>query len=304
MDLHLNDWSLSCTTPLKEQWQVITRFGELARVLNTQGVDKIIFPTHYKNICIGGIAWKDCYTPSEIIASEKLSKDQCDELMILMDKVIRKHYPDEIDENKIFSGNNTFDACSTILGNAYYIDLPVVSLTFNSTFEQDILSGFWKDTHQTKFQKAIIKNLYDSAHINPLSLVSFNACKKMNPEEHPLWNQECIKKYLDSIGHRGDRKSPSYNEKVAYLRRHGAIIAELNGWKYNPRLSCKNSNHYKIRDIFYSKEFKHKDYYLCIDLEHEDFHFELCDHRGKHLGEIHHSGKVTPPSDQSHNIIV
>lgn len=304
MDLHLNDWSLSCSTPLKEQWHVITRFGELARLLNTQGIDKIIFPVHYKNICIGDITWKECYLPTEIVASKKLTKDQCDELITIMDKVIREPYPDEMDESKIFSENNCFKTCSTFLGNAYHVDSPVISLTFDATFEQDILSGFWKETHQTKYQKVEIKNLYDSTHINPLSLVSFKACKKMDPEKQPLWNQEWIKRYLHKIGHQGDRKSPSYHEKVSYLRKHGAIIAELNGWKYNHRLSRKNSNSKKIRDVFYSKEFKHNDTYLCIDLEHEDFHFELCNYKGKHLGEIHYTGKMTSSPKESHNIIV
>lgn len=299
MDLHLNDWSLSCSTNLKEQWQVITKFGQLTEVLRTHGIDKIIFPAHYKEITIGDIKWKECYYPSE-----KLSKDQCDELMAIMDKSIRKPHPGEIDERKIFSENETFEKNSFFLGNAHNIDLPAVSFTFDNAFQQEILSGFYIETHQTKYQKAKIKNLYDSEYINLLSLVSFKPCKKINPEEQPLWNQEWTKKYLSNIGHRGDRKSPSYHEKVSYLREHGAVIAELNGWKLEPRLSHKNSTREKIRDIFYSKEFKHKDTYLCIDLEHEDFHFELCDHNGYHLREIHHSGDEKSAHQNNHNINV
>ena len=296
MDLHLNDWSLSCSTHLGKQRHVISQFGELTNVLRTYGIDKIVFPTNYKGINIGGIQWKDCYTPSE-----ELTKDQWDELMAIMDKSIRKPYPEEINESRIFSNNNDFEKRSTFLGNAFFLDLPVVSFTFDNLFEQDVILGFWKDSLQTKTRKAEIKNLHDFSSIQLPSLISFKSCKKIKPEEQPLWNQVWIKKYLEIIGHQSNRKSSNHHEKISYLREHGRIIAELNGWKYHAQLSSKNSRS-KIRDIFYSKEFKHKDTYLCIDLEHEDFHFELCDHKGYHLKEIHHSGKVTSDPQDHHCI--
>ena len=133
MDLHLNDWSLSCSTHLGKQWHVISQFGELTNVLRTYGIDKIVFPTNYKGINIGGIQWKDCYTPSE-----ELTKDQWDELMAIMDKSIRKPYPEEINESRIFSNNNDFEKYSTFLGNAFFLDLPVVSFTEHEDFHFEL----------------------------------------------------------------------------------------------------------------------------------------------------------------------
>lgn len=299
MDLYLNDWSFSCSGKLNEQWEVITKFGDLVRALKNKGIDKIIFPKDYRFINLGNLQWKDCYS-----YPDEFSKDQCNELISLMDTSIRKPNDNEIDENIVFSDTETFAQCSLFLGNAQNLDLPVVSFTFTNEYEKNAISGFLKKDNNKKLDRVNVKNLFDSSCIDIHSLVSFKECKRMNPEEYPMWNQEHTQQYLKSIGHQPDRKSSDSNEKRAYLIKHGTIIAELNGWKFHEKYSKKNSKKGSTRVIFYSKEFRHKDTYLCIDLEHEDFHFELCDCTGCHLREIDHTGNETSGPKEHHNIDV
>ena len=299
MDLYLNDWSFSCSGELRQQWEVITKFCDLVRHLRDYGIDKIIFPKDYRLINLGNFQWKDCY-----LYPDKLSKDQCNELISLMDTSIRKPNDNEIDVNIVFSDTETFAQSSLFLGNAHDLDLPVVSFTFKNEFKNNLISGFLKKNANQKGNKADVKNLFDSSLIDIHSLVSFKPCKKIDPEKNPMWNQEYTQRYLKSIGHQPDRKSSDSNEKRAYLIKHGTIIAELNGWKLHEKLSKKNSKKGSKRVIFYSKEFRYKVTYLCIDLEHEDFHFELCDCMGYHLKEIDHTGKQTSEPSEHHNIDV
>ena len=304
MDLYLNDWSFSCSGKLNEQWEVITRFGDLVRTLRNKGIDKIIFPANYKNINLGNLQWSECYYYTNELKDKGFSEDQCKELISLIDNSIRKPNDNEIDENIVFSNTETFAQSSHFLGKAYDLDLPVVSFTFTNEFEKDAISGFLKKGKNKKLDRVDVKNLFDSSCIDIHSLVSFKECKRMNAEEYPMWNQEHTQRYLKSIGHQSDRKSSDSNEKRAYLIKHGSIIAELNGWKLHEKFTKKNSKKGPTRVIFYSKEFRHKDTYLCIDLEHEDFHFELCDCTGCHLKEIDHTGKQTSGPTEHHNIDV
>ena len=48
--------------------------------------------------------------------------------------------------------------------------------------------------------------------------------------------------------------------------------------------------------------FKSDNCYLSIDFEKEDFHFELLDHRGRHLREIDWHGNTTGDADSGHDI--
>ena len=81
MDLYLNDWSFSCSGKLNEQWEVITRFGDLVRTLRNKGIDKIIFPANYKNINLGNLQWSECYYYTNELKDKGFSEDQCKELI-------------------------------------------------------------------------------------------------------------------------------------------------------------------------------------------------------------------------------
>lgn len=300
MDLLLNDHSFSCQGNLADHWRVVTRFGCLLEVLKHFGVDKVVCPKEYKNITLGGITFKSCYLPSD-----KLTYDQRNELITLMDRSLREHRAEEIDEGLEFSEKMDFQVSSIFLGNAYMADLPVVSFTFDSKFESGSFEGFFRNNIE-KYTKATVRNLYEQTENMPVALVAFpkNARKK-NAEQYPMWNCTMVKKYLELAGVEAGRTFATMEEKQAYLVKHGTMIALLNGWKYHQKMSALNSRKNTLRYIFYSANFRQQDTYLSIDLEHTDIRFELCDHSGCHLKEIKYDGIVTNVNPQrNHNIKV
>lgn len=301
MELLLNDQSYQCNGKLCEHWEAISCFGILADRLKEYGVDKIVCPQGYKSLPLGGVTWKDCY-----LQMEELNDDQRMEIVTLMDSTLREARPDELDANTVFCEEADFSNPSAALGKACTDDRPVVSFTFRKVDKRDTIEGFLRAGTGKKVQKATVKNLY-RAETGQMAvcLTSLKECKRKNPEKEPLWNQEMVTKYLSRIGHEDNRHSASTEEKQAYLIEHATQIALMNGWCLHTRLSRINSNNEQKRVIFYSKAFKNTATYLCIDLEHEDIRFELCDYAGRHLKEIKHNGQTTDATPQrSHNIKV
>lgn len=117
-----------------------------------------------------------------------------------------------------------------------------------------------------------------------------------------MWNHEMMEAYCKKIGHAADRKSGTTGEKISYLRQHGKILAEMNGWIVDENKTKLNQDDSHQRLIFRSIHFKEDNCYLSIDFEKEDFHFELLNHRGKHLREINWHGDTTGYADSNHDI--
>lgn len=76
----------------------------------------------------------------------------------------------------------------------------------------------------------------------------------------------------------------------------------MNGWRYDENKTKLNHTDEHQRIIFRSVNFKSDNCYLSIDFEKEDFHFELLDHRGRHLREIDWHGNTTGDADSGHDI--
>lgn len=300
MNLFVNDLSLKCSLPLQEHWEFITEFGRLVNKLKEFDIDKISFPKGYKNMSIGGIYWKDCY----IKESCPLKDDQRMELLSLMSSSIYEVKESDIDFNHIFSEDASFDVHSSFLGNSFTMDNPVVSFTFKDIYKKQSIAGYYKKLPTNHSKRAEVRNLYDAASISPLSTVSFKKCKTIKPENFPLWNSPDTIRYIRKIGHKDDITFTTTEEKQAYLIKHGTVIALLNGWKEDTIRTNKNRSPQKIRKIFYSAKFKQTDTYLCIDMEHPDIRFELCNHRGIHLKEIKYTGETTGSAKTDHNIKV
>lgn len=302
MELFLNDRSYICPGALSDHWEVITCFGDLMRGLRHYGVSKVICPSDYKSILLGDIYLRDCYCPLE-----KLSEDQRKELISLVDSSFRKVRDEDIDHTIRFELAGDAGQASVFLGNAYTRGLPVVSFVFNPIFKANQLAGTHYKGIDARAIDGNVKNVHtlDTEPTLAETLTSFNCCRSKNAEQEPMWNQEKVEGYLKWIGHSDSRHSASADEKQAYLIKHGTIIAQMNGWEHSPKLSSRNTSAHKKRVIFYSKAFRHKDTYLCIDLEKETFHFELCDYQGRHLREINYKGEITDSTPQrDHNIIV
>lgn len=117
MDICLNDFSLSGNIDLKDNWQIISRFGFLMSELKSFGIDKAIFPKGFKKMSIGGFQWEECYVPTC-----SLSVDQRRELMALMNNSIREIENDESVVGYCFSESDDFSRSSVLVANAYASD--------------------------------------------------------------------------------------------------------------------------------------------------------------------------------------
>lgn len=300
MDLLLNDHSFSCQGNLADHWKAVTRFGCLLKALKLYGVDKVVCPGGYKEMALGDVTLKSCYPPSD-----RLTYDQRNELITLMDRSLREPKVEEMDCGAEFSECTDFQFCSVFLGNAYMSDLPVVSFTFDARFECESFEGFFR-RNAGSCKKVTVRNLYEQTETMPVALVAFpKSARKKNAQQNPMWNFPMVEKYLKQTGARAEVTFRSVEEKQAYLIKFGTMIALLNGWRYHQGISTLNSRKNALRYIFYSANFRQQDTYLSIDLEHTDIRFELCDHDGCHLREIKHDGSITNETPQrSHNIKV
>lgn len=301
MNLFLNELSCKCTDELTNHWGAIGQFIEMIGELKNYGLDKIICPKGYKNMPLGGYCLKDFY--HEI---NGISNDKRIEIVSFMNSSLIEPKEGELNTAVVFSLDSSFNSgTSAHLGNSCTLDLPAVSLTFDVLFKQMMISGYIKHGDK-KPVKSTVRNLYHKSNSIPVILSSLKKeCTYKNPQKEPMWNQQMVGAYLAAIGHTDDRHSKNVFEKQEYLIRTGTAIALMNGWAHHARLSGKNTTETRKRVIFYSEKFRHADTYLCIDLEHEDIHFELCDYDGCHLKEIKYTGEVTDDRPKSnHNIDV
>lgn len=65
-----------------------------------------------------------------------------------------------------------------------------------------------------------------------------------------MWNHEMMEAYCKKIGHAADRKSGTTGEKISYLRQHGKILAEMNGWIVDENKTKLNQDDSHQRLIF------------------------------------------------------
>lgn len=300
MELYLNERSFVCPGSLGDRWESVTRFTDLLRELKAFGVEKIVCPRGYKRKALGGVTLASCYPPSEL-----LTPDRRNELITLMDSSLREAKPGEPGVEYEFSTCADFKEVSFVLGYACATDLPVVSLTFDAAFEEDLFDGYFREDGK-RAVKVAVRNVYQKTEGLPLNLVPFSKeLKRRKAEQEPMWNVEMVSAYLKRTDYSPRKRFKTAEEKQAYLIEHGTFIARLNGWAYHSRISALNSKKGVLRYIFYSAKFRSADTYLSIDLEHEDIRFELCDYDGCHLREIRWDGTVTDDvPKKNHNITV
>lgn len=292
--LYLNDWSMQGTGLLISQWSKVERWHELMKHLSdTYGIAKIGVPPNFKKRELCGYALSNCYKPNKA----QLSAEKIQLLLAIMDSRMQK-----VDfDNSTTKVTNDANEESICIGKAYEQGASVVSFTFDGKYEQDVISGIIKSDGQ-KNKICQIKNLYDSTIVSIDYLVPIRESAKHKAMDEPMWNHEMMEAYCTNIGHKPDRKSISSGVKIAYLRTHGRVLAEMNGWVYDENKTKLNHDDEHQRIIFRSGHFKNDDCYLSIDFEKEDFHFELFNHRGKHQREINWHGDSTGKADPNHDI--
>ena len=89
--------------------------------------------------------------------------------------------------------------------------------------------------------------------------------------------------------------------KLAIIRTMARNVAEINGYQYNEQISAKNQTKNHLRDIYETRQKKHKRY---LSTDFETGGFEVCDSQGQHLGEYNFEGQQTQVADTKgkHNI--
>ena len=301
MDLNVNDFSFDSGKSLENCWEPVVCFMELVRFLGRFGVDKIAFGQSYNHIKIAGYDLSRCFEGND-----------CRPLSALQFRSLREFALKHFDFKTPVSSSNRFllepnsNHSSVLLADAIAKDFPVVSFSFDVQFKSSALKGYLKEKEKKHLTTISVKNLFAKDERRTVSLLpSFLSTKAKDPMLEPMWNQEFINRYLVHIGHKSHKPSRALSggEKIAYIKEHGTIIAELCGWQYHQTISKKNSKR-TLRYIFYSDRFKNTTTYLSLDLEKADFHFELCDHFGHHLREICWDGTITGPARKDHDILV
>jgi uncharacterized protein YqfB (UPF0267 family) len=90
------------------------------------------------------------------------------------------------------------------------------------------------------------------------------------------------------------------DDKNAMIKEMAKNVADINGYKYNKRISSINSTKKKLRDIYETVDKHNNKIYLSTDFETGAF--ELCNHKGEHQGEYGFNGtknKEAQPKNHS-----
>jgi hypothetical protein len=202
------------------------------------------------------------------------------------------------------------------LTGAYLLERPVISYSTPEHAVDFLAARFHLEYDgDEKVNDVSLENVFDLESINTHRNYLIGAMrqetfkpKRWKPEEHPIWNpitKSVLAKlnFPESLAGKADVKGE--------LQNIGRLIAELNSWKHDERLSSYNTNKGQIRDIFVSVEGRGK-WYLSTDVKNYKGTFELCDWEGRHEGQVSFTtGEFIPRgehnprgqyTDRTHNI--
>lgn len=292
--LYLNDWSMEGNGDLVSQWTKVERWCRLMKSLSsTYGITKIGVPHDFKKRRLCGYVLSNCFVSDNF----ELPVEKRNLLLVMMNSYVEKADYDDT-TSRIVDAEKGESLC---VGRAYDQKASVVSFTFDERYGAATVSGTISGGRRDG-EGCTVRNLYDEECVKIEYLVPCSVSKCYDAIDNPMWNQEMMKAYCQEIGHTADRKSATTGEKISYLRLHGKNLAVMNGWIVDENKTKLNQDESHQRLIFRSVNFHKDDCYLSIDFEKEDFHFELLDHRGRHLKEIDWHGNQTGAADSKHNI--
>ena len=291
--IYLNESSMLGNGTLSSQWSAVDGWFDLVKYLeDTYRIPKIGAPKHFYDFELCDYKLNLCFNPLD----KSLDNDK-KQLLLNLASYIESSVDSDFYPKFVFDRGGE----STCLGAACVNKASSISFTFDKYYATSPLKGHTK-TREDRLEKAEIYNIYDQGEIYISNLVPFSESKRYDAGESPMWNLEMMEAYCEKIGHKANRKSATSGEKIAYLRFHGRILAEMNGWRVDENKTKLNQSDNKQRLVFRSKNFKNEEYYLSIDFEKEDFHYELHDHNGIHLREINWKGVKTGEADMTHNL--
>lgn len=292
MSLYVNDLSFKQYKgkTLFDNQPSVQQFLELTDQLRKSGVDSFCAPMNLWSLSLSGMPIRNLRGKLNVATFE-------DTRLRLLLEIQKWEMVDGADDY-IFSIDKNGD-CSDLMAEAAQKKFQVVSFVFDPRYASNPLKGYIYD-NKLQEEDSELSNLY----IKTATAFSYiiPAKTKENPEQNPLWNQVETQKYLSNFNLGSWQKLPT-DRRRAFNIEVGTAVAEINGWKYSPELSRKNTTVNKLRKVFYSSGFKKKTSYLCIDVRHEG-RFELCDREGCHLGEYDWNGHKTGEAQSDHNINV
>ena len=258
-----------------------------------------------------GMSIANSYSINDLLEHEVLGTDERISLLDFLE-----HLTEEIDEeiklelenaqtNKVFYAYLK-GRSSDILTEAYIKDAPIISFATSPAFTVDSLHAelrILSESGNLRTNDFYLKNLYGlegiTSHIQ--FLVEWKKKIKFrntiwDPSLKPIWN-DSTSITLDNIKFPQSKVDPTIKE--AELFQVGKIVAEMNGWVYDSKVTKLNKNSGQLRSIYRSANGK-KRYYLSIDFEKINGAFELHRNDGKHLGEIDFRGSHGPLNPDPH----
>ena len=293
MKIVFNDLSL----PIKGKADKIC-FGldemlQLANSIRNIGIEKIIVPSNFYDNEFNGIQINN------IFHLDKKFQKRGNEVLAILDflELLDSNYEQD------FSLDDSFSETSKTLALAALTNIPSISFSYYSQFNNNSIKGFTGDKENHE-QNEVSPNLYKQCSDNYVLLSKFLMPPKIQPLKEPLWNSKSSIEYLQKINFSERIKGKDKNEQRKMILTHGRVVAEMNGWTYSSALSKRNTTEDKKRVVFISLGFKDQHAYLCIDLRHPDLHFELCNKRGTHTGEYSWNGEKLHEHQEGHDIIV
>ncbi len=158
------------------------------------------------------------------------------------------------------------------------------------------------DCHSYKLKPELIKNPNDWFKYISNDLETDSWKHKQNYFPKREFSDRLVNNDWDKF--RRDLKSISSNEKMAKIKEIGALVAKINGYRFNSDLSSHNQKKCKSARSIHQAGKKRDTIYLSVDFEKGAF--EVCDFDGIHLGEFGFNGKRLQDADTTgkHNIFL
>lgn len=304
MQLYLNTYSLSEVQPpltSEQLYDTVANFRNLCQKLllwNVEvGTEKV-----RKTLVIGGYPIVDIMKYMTTPKERNLAN-----LVITVYnryiKALQQPY-----HNVEFSLDSSVSQHDSGISYSFEKNLPVVSFDYDASYRCEKIKGYVRtENAKGKGKRASVKNLFDVNMMdnNLLALQTFTECSSFAPKVRPMWNQVAMQRYFELINHDEIVKqmiTMNDAERIKTLRRYAPMVAMLNGWVEDSKLSRLNSGSHKPRMIFSSLYFASDNYYLSIDFEKPDFVFELIAPKGNHIKEIDWQGNQTGKKKVDHGI--
>lgn len=189
---------------------------------------------------------------------------------------------------------------SYTLTGAYLMKRPAISFP-TATHTVDFLNARFHleyDKKDAKEKEISIENIHDANSLQTHHDFLIN-CKReetfkphrWRPDDLPIWNPRTFE-VLEQLEF--PQRIEGNGSAIAELQNVGRLIATLNSWRHDDRLSKINTNKNQIRDIFVSVGGRGT-WYLSTDVKNYKGTFEVCDREGRHEGQISFTtGKFIP----------